>query len=106
MFTDVIISSSNRHEVAGQLNLLVSRLSSPNTEPIRMLNWLNETKQLLSCVLIGTFDYDVAHSRIRNAIRFLESREVGAAKYEVRLLLGGLRSQLELSDSQIQSATA
>lgn len=103
MFTKVKTKSSNPNDVTEQLHMLLKNLSSPSTEPGKLLNWLRETKQLLSCILIGTIDYDVAHSRIRNSIRYLESCELGAAKYEIRLLLGGLRSQLQLGDRNFQS---
>jgi hypothetical protein len=82
---------------------LFGKLSSNPAESAKLFEWLKEAKDLLDYILIGTFDYDVAQSRIRNAIRYLESSELGAAKYEIRLLIGGMRSQFESTDKRISS---
>ncbi len=65
-----------------------------STDANIMLDGLEEIRQLLDCLLLGTADYGLAVLRINNAKRFVASEEYGAAKYEVRMLSGGLRQQL------------
>lgn len=70
----------------------------------KMLQSLDGIRELLQCMVLGTAEYDVAISRINNAHRYLESEEPGAAKYELRLLIGGLQSQLAVDGEYSGSA--
>ena len=53
---------------------------------------LLELRQLLETLPLATADFAVASKRLRNVRRYLLDEEVGAACYEIKLLVGGLRS--------------
>lgn len=55
---------------------------------------LHAAELLLQTLPLASEPFGVAMNRIRNAHRYLESSEPGAARYELRLLGGGLRSAL------------
>ncbi len=70
-------------------------LSNPNDSG-KMLQCLDGIRELLQYMVLGTAEYNVAISRINNVQRYLESEEPGAAKYEVRLLIGVLQTQFSV----------
>jgi hypothetical protein len=55
---------------------------------------LHRIRELIEFIPMASNDFAVAVSRINNARRYLESAEFGAAKYEIRLLLGVLKQSL------------
>ena len=55
---------------------------------------LDDIRDILKRLVLNTTEFDVATKRIKNAKRYLRSSETGAAKYEIGLLLGGLRTHL------------
>ncbi len=66
-------------------NFIQSILQS--SDSTKMLKSLADLQKLLEQVFPRAVDYETAVCRIRNARRFLESREAGAARYEMRLLI-------------------
>lgn len=85
---------TSQRDVSRQIERMLERLSQPISDRLQTGERLHELRQLLGCVLLGTADYDVALARIGNAQRYLGSDEKGAARYELRLLVAGLRAQL------------
>lgn len=75
---------------------LINKLFLHPTDPKFLLDGLEEVRQLLDCMPLGTSDYRLAMLRIDNAERFLASEEIGAAKYEIRMLAGGLRQHFSV----------
>ncbi len=63
---------------------------------------LYELGDMLECLPLATDDYDLTVARINNALRYLESSEQGAARYEIRQLIRNLRNRLW---STVQSST-
>ena len=52
---------------------------------------VDRIRRLLEFIPMASDEYSVAVLRVGNARRYLESNEFGAARYEVRLLLGALK---------------
>lgn len=50
----------------------------------------HEIGSLVDSLPFATAQYGVAKNRIRNALKYFQSEEFGAASYELRLLLGQL----------------
>ena len=50
---------------------------------------------LLESLPLSTSEFGLATTRLNNARRYLESSERGAARYELRLLIGGLTPKPE-----------
>lgn len=48
-------------------------------------------ESFLDSLPLATDEYGVAQNRIRNARRYFQAHEVGAARYELRLLMCSLR---------------
>lgn len=46
--------------------------------------------ELVDALPFATEQYGVAKNRLRNAVRYYQSNEIGAARYELRLVLGQL----------------
>lgn len=55
---------------------------------------LNEVQELLEALPLSSGDFSRVLNNLRNAERYLRSRESGAASYELRLLAGAVRSCL------------
>lgn len=55
---------------------------------------LNEVQELLEALPLSSGDFSRVLNNLRNAQRYLRSRESGAASYELRLLAGAVRSCL------------
>ena len=64
------------------------------TDSKALIDGLEEMREILDCLLLDSSDYSLARQRIDNAMRFVQSNESGAAKYEIRMLRGGLRQLL------------
>ena len=75
-------------------NQLMESLLDRKSRPSHMIQWLQEFSEVVDCLPLSTAEYGLAKIRIRNAIRFIDSSEVGAAKFEIRQLRGGLKHQL------------
>lgn len=58
-----------------------------------VLEELQEVCDLLDSLLLATGEHCTATNRLRNAHRYLVSKERGAARYELQLLAGSLRSE-------------
>ena len=56
---------------------------------------LTRAALLLESLPLTTSEFSVAMNRLNNARRYLESDERGAARYELRLLIGGLTPKPE-----------
>ena len=52
---------------------------------------LSRIESVLDSLPLATDEYGLAQNRIRNARRYYQAREVGAARYELRLLMCSLR---------------
>ena len=52
---------------------------------------LQQVRDLLESLPLATDEYSTATNRLRNAHRYLVSKERGAARYELQLLSGSLR---------------
>ncbi len=50
----------------------------------------DELKTLLEALPLATATFALAARRLGNARRYIESGELGAAKFELRMMLGGL----------------
>ena len=57
-------------------------------------NLFANVKRLLDALPLNTEEFGLAGNRLRNADRYLRSRERGAACYELKLLSRSLRSQI------------
>lgn len=62
-----------------------------------VLEELQEVRDLLDSLPLATGEHATAANRLRNAHRYLVSRERGAARYELNLLAGSLRNRAELA---------
>ena len=51
---------------------------------------LIDIESFLQSLPLATDEYGLARNRIRNARRYVQAREVGAARYELRLLMCSL----------------
>lgn len=80
--------------VAIKVTQLLTGLLARNCQPTRMQESLDSIRGLLDCLPMDTVEYNMANLRIKNAQRFLESNEAGAAKFEIRMLRGSLKNYL------------
>jgi len=92
MFARGKISNSKLNEVSHNAARQLNKLLVDSTDSSLKLRALGNLRRLLDCMVLGTYQYDLAVARVNNAQRYLESGEPGAAKFEVRMLFGGLRS--------------
>ena len=92
MFTRKSLSKSKMSELSAQVAKQFNRLFEDSTDTTSKLRALTNIQKLLECFAIGTYQFDLAIARVTNAKRYLESGETGAAKYEVRMLFGGLKN--------------
>jgi len=93
------ITQRDLREITQEMQVLFNRLMSNSRSSDQWQAWLDETRRCLSCLLKLSFDQEVAKSRIYNVERYLKSKEIGAARYEVDLMLGGLCLQGEATDA-------
>ena len=71
-------------------------LNPPDTT--RSWSALDRIRELIEFIPMASDEFGVAVSRINNARRYIESSEFGAARYEIRLLLGLLKQSLGRDD--------
>ncbi len=57
-----------------------------------VLGEIQHVRELLDSLPLPTGDYGTATNRLRNAHRYLVSHEHGAARFELQLLAGSLRT--------------
>jgi hypothetical protein len=81
-----------RSLAAGRLKSLVRNLSNLG----RTANELHKLRTMIESLPLTSGEFCVAVNRLRNAQRYLCSDEIGAASYELRLLLGSLYEQSRL----------
>src|SRR5262245_56821149 len=81
-----------RRLTAGRLQSLLRNLSHSD----RTANELYEVRTLIESLPLSSSEFGVAVNRLRNAQRYLCSDEIGAARYELRLLPGSLCEHLRL----------
>ncbi len=74
------------HTVSQRLEVLLNGNSAGNPHEV-----LIDIESFLGSLPLATDEYGLAQNRIRNARRYYLAREVGAARYELRLLLCSLR---------------
>jgi hypothetical protein len=85
------------HEIQDRWHLLaglLDRLLHGDGDGDACLNGLNAAELLLQTLPLASEPFGVAMNRIRNARRYLRSREVGAAHFELRLLASTLKREL------------
>jgi hypothetical protein len=76
-----------RNRAAGRLRSLLQDLSDTH----RAAAELDNLRALFESLRLAGGEFGVAMNHLRCAQRFLGSDEVGAARYELRLLLGSLQ---------------
>lgn len=72
--------------VARRLEAMVNGKSGDNPH-----EYLIRIESFLDSLPLATDEYGLAQNRIRNARRYYQAHEVGAARYELRLLMCSLR---------------
>lgn len=82
---DICLQAVERIEA---LHTLLSRVSEPNDA---RENVFAKVQRLLEALPLNTEEFALAGNRLRNAGRYLRSRERGAACYELKLLARSLR---------------
>jgi hypothetical protein len=93
----VTIRSNVGHEIRERWHLLaglLDRLLQRNGDIEPYFDDLNAAQLLLESLPLASEPFGVAMSRLRNARRYLESSETGAARYELRLLASALKNAL------------
>ena len=103
MIKRTICWKDERNQIGTDALRAFSKLLSDSTDSNLMFKCLEELRALLDCLVLGTGEYGTAVLRIKNAQRFFASDEFGAAKFEVRLLKGGLVDQLRERSGPIGS---
>lgn len=73
---------------------LLNRLLQINGDPKDYEDEFNAAAMLLQTLPLASDPYGLAMNRIFNARRYLASHEVGAARYELRLLAYSLKTVL------------
>ena len=110
-------SYSQIGDVTRQIQRSIQKLMLSLQNSMNPRDSLERIRENLESLPLATEEFDLAKSRIRNARRYLDSGETGAARYEVRMLIRGLNEHLDAidppevlvldddhSDSQIQMA--
>ena len=87
-------TSSTLNQLAVTANQLLESLLTGKSRPLHMKQWLAEFSDLVDCLALSTAEYGLAKIRVRNAVRFIDAEEIGAAKFEIRQLRGGLKDHL------------
>lgn len=81
--------------LAVEAHQLIDKLLSHQPHSTEMALWLREVGRLVSGMGLGAAEHGLARLRLRKAARFVEAREFGAAKFEIRHLISGLREHLQ-----------
>jgi hypothetical protein len=76
------------------LSGVLDRLLDQDEDGDANIDDLHAAELLLQTLPLASEPFGVAMNRLRNAYRYFEANEPGAAQYELRLLGGGLRSVL------------
>jgi hypothetical protein len=79
--------------IRGELSQAIEHLMRCLNQDADVLEGMQEVRGLLDSLPLSTDEYGTASNRLRNAYRYLVSQERGAAKYELRLLVGSLSDQ-------------
>ena len=94
MITKTKIDYTNTRDIGRQIgHWCRSLLAQPMAVEYPSLA-VERIRVLLESVPLASDDYNLTVSRVSNARRYLNSNETGAARYEIRLLLGLLRQLL------------
>jgi len=75
-------------EIRHQIDSIIAHLTSVQLTFEEAFGWLVQLGSLIDSLPFPTDHYGVAKNRLRNAQRYYACGEVGAARYELRLLLG------------------
>ena len=75
-----------RADVTNRLRLLLPRLGNRAFAVAE----LNDLRDMLNSLPLDSEDFGVAINRLKNCYRYLCSNEIGAARYELKLLLGNM----------------
>ena len=94
MITHLKSSNSQLGEITRQMKQHFSGMLQNLGSAERRKFHLDRISELLESLALATDEYDLANRRIKNTQRYFQSNEIGAAKYEIRLLTGVLRSHL------------
>lgn len=86
---------SPANQLAVTANQLLESLLDGKSRPLHLKQWLHEFSDLIDCLPLSTAEYGLAKIRVRNAVRFIDAEEIGAAKFEIRQLRGGLKGHLQ-----------
>src|SRR5260370_23157802 len=78
-----------RRLATGRLQSLMRNLSNSD----RTANELYRLRTMVESLPLSSGEFCVAMNRLRNAQRYLTGNEIGAARYELRLLLGSLHAR-------------
>lgn len=79
-----------------RLLLAIERLLHPEPQSCtEQAESLQDLGALLETLPLTSGEFATAHNRIRNARRYLQASEPGAARYELRLLACLLKNQLD-----------
>ena len=87
------INTSIRHQLADirlQITDIVAQLTSDRLPAAEAIGGTLKLGELIDSLPFATEQYAVAKNRLRNAQRYFQCDEVGAARYELRLMLGQL----------------
>ena len=68
----------------------VSRMQQITGNPRVFKMLIPQAHRLLESLPLATSEYELAHRRLENAQRYIDSKEAGAANYELRLLAASL----------------
>ena len=94
MITQANTTYSKLDALTRQANRHFSRLLNRLDETSKLRRKLDDLSDFIQRLALGTDEFNLATARINNARRYIDSQEFGAAKYEIRLLIGGLRHRL------------
>ena len=90
MSTQEQVRAPSADEVRDQLVRSLRKLAGEDLEAAGWKERLTDAAMLLESLPLTTSEFSVATNRLNNARRYLASNEHGAARYELRLLIGGL----------------
>lgn len=91
------IKSNVGHEIRDRWHLLaglLDRLLHLEGDNEAYFHDLNAAELLLQTLPLATEPFGIAMNRLRNARRYLECREIGASRFELRLLASTLKRAL------------
>ena len=91
---------SSPDELRNLLAQCLSPLMDQETDADLWKDQLTVAAMLLESLPLSTSEFGLAMNRLNNARRYLKSNECGAARYELRLLIGGLTPKPEARPSR------